>query len=91
MESVYNIWGIMNSPICPEKGQKEEMLKKTGKKWSVREGGSRKAILPQQSEIDKNKHFDALEKSKKMRLKEQLWNLVSDRSLLISMARVTVD
>lgn len=47
MESVYNIWGIMNSPICPEKGQKEEMLKKTGKRWSVRERGSRKAILPQ--------------------------------------------
>lgn len=82
MESVYNIWGIMNSPMCPEeKGQKEEMPMKTGKSWSVRERESRKDISPQQPEIDKSKHFDSLEKSKKMRLKKQLWNLITDITL----------
>lgn len=82
----------MNSPMYPEeKGQKEEMPMKTGKRWSVREGGSRKAVSPWQPEIDKNKYFDSLEKSKKMRLKEQLWNLITDRSLLISMAEVIME
>lgn len=81
----------MNSPMCPEeKGQKEEMPMKTGKRWSVR-GGSRKAASPWQPEIDKNKYFDSLEKSKKMRHKEQLWNLITDRSLLISMREVIME
>lgn len=32
MESGFNIWGIMNSSMCPEEGQKEKMLKKTEKR-----------------------------------------------------------
>lgn len=44
MQNINNIWGIMNRSMCPEgSGQKEEEVPmKTQKRWSVRNGESRK-------------------------------------------------